>query len=246
MSLITPIDPNYVPQLLQAMETQGYAVLEGAVTEEGLTRFRRWVEDLNANTGQRYHAIFGDVANIEQTPLAELSDDADFRQLMLLMAEKALGCGLAGQNILAVLRCVQGVSGKKKSNAFHYDASVITALLPVEIPQQGEARGDLILFPNLRHFRSNVLVNVIEKTLIQNRLARYLLTWAIKYRLVQPLTLRLQPGSIYFFFGYRSLHANGICDPAFRRATALFHFGDPHYGHLLTKSIVKVNRLLAK
>jgi hypothetical protein len=87
----------------------------------------------------------------------------------------------------------------KKTNTFHYDANVITALLPVEIPQQDEARGDLMLFPNLRPFRSSVLFNVIEKTLMQNMLARYLLTKAIKYRLVKPMTLYLKPGNIYFF-----------------------------------------------
>ncbi|QHM71541.1 hypothetical protein C7M51_01831 [Mixta intestinalis] len=145
-----------------------------------------------------------------------------------------------------MLRCVQGESGKRKSNAFHYDASVITMLLPIEIPQQGTARGDLVLFPNLRRFRSSVLFNVLEKMLMQNGLSRRLLTWAIKQRLVKPMTLHLQPGNLYFFYGYRSFHANGACDPAFRRATALFHFGDPHYGSLLTRSIVKVNRLLAK
>lgn len=246
MSLIAAIDPHCVPQLLEDMQTQGYAVLEKAVTEEGLTRFRHWVEQVSAGSGQRYHAIFGDVEAIDRTPLAELSDSAEFRQLMRQLAETSLGRSLGDQQILAVLRCVQGQSGKKKSNAFHYDASVITALLPVEIPQQGEARGDLILFPNLRRFRGSVLFNVLEKSLLQNPLSRRLLTWAIQRGLIKPMTLHLQPGNIYFFHGYRSFHANGACDPAFRRATALFHFGDPHHGSVLTRSIVKVNRLLAK
>ncbi|HCW48226.1 hypothetical protein [Mixta calida] len=246
MSLIAAIDPHCIPQLLEDIETQGYAVLEKAVTGEGLMRFRQWVEEVSANSGQRYHAIFGDVEKIDRTPLAELSENVEFHQLMRQMAEKSLGRSLARQQILAVLRCVQGQSGKKKSNAFHYDASVITALLPIEIPQQGEARGDLLLFPNLRRFRGSVLFNVIEKAIMQNPLSRHLLTWAIMHRLVKPMTLHLQPGNIYFFYGYRSFHANGVCDPAFRRATALFHFGDPHYGSMLTRSIVRVNRLLAK
>ena len=246
MSLIANIYPNDVSQLLQSIETQGYAVLENAVTDEGLSWFRQWIEEVSGGSGQGYHAIFGDVEKIDHTPLAALSENGDFRQLMQSMAEKSLGRPLPEQNILAVLRCVQGESGKKKTNTFHYDASVITALLPVEIPLQGEARGDLVLFPNLRPFRASVLFNVIEKSLMQNRLARYLLTKAIKCRLLKPMTLYLKPGNLYFFYGYRSLHANGACDPAFRRATALFHFGDPHYGSTLTRSIVKLNRLLAR
>ncbi|MDU2734629.1 MAG: hypothetical protein E7C36_15330, partial [Mixta calida] len=61
MSLIAAIDPHCIPQLLEDIETQGYAVLEKAVTGEGLMRFRQWVEEVSANSGQRYHAIFGDV-----------------------------------------------------------------------------------------------------------------------------------------------------------------------------------------
>lgn len=246
MTQVANINPNNVSELLEDIEKQGYAVLENAVTDEGLACFRRWIDEVSAATGKGYHAIFGDVDNIDHTPLAELSESIAFRQLMQHMAEASLGRPLSDQPILAVLRCVQGESGKKKSNGFHYDASVLTALVPIEIPQQGEARGDLILFPNLRRFRSSVLVNVIEKTLLQNRLSRALLTWAIKRRLVKPMTLYLQPGNIYFFHGYRSFHANGACDPAFRRATALYHFGDPHHGSALTRSIIKVNRLLAK
>lgn len=246
MSFVTNIDPNNVPRLLEEVENQGYAVLENVVTDEGLARFRDWIDEVSAEAGKGYHAIFGDVEKIDHTPLARLSEDADFRQLMQRMAEKSLARRLADQNILAVLRCVQGESGKKKSNSFHYDASVITALLPIEIPQEGKERGDLLLFPNLRPFRSSVIFNVLEKSLMQNRLSRYLLMKAIKHRLVKPMTLYLKPGNIYFFHGYRTFHANGPCDPAFRRATALFHFGDPHHGSTLTRSIIKVNRLLAK
>ena len=33
---------------------------------------------------------------------------------------------------------------------------------------------------------------------------------------------------MYFFWGYRSIHTNEPCDPDKLRATALFHYGDPH------------------
>jgi len=40
----------------------------------------------------------------------------------------------------------------------------------------------------------------------------------------------MQAGTICFFWGYRSIHTNEPCDPAKLRATALFHYGDPHLG----------------
>jgi hypothetical protein len=56
----------------------------------------------------------------------------------------------------------------------------------------------------------------------------------------------LVPGTIYFFWGYRSLHANQPCDPEFRRATALFHFGDPHARSFATRLILKLNKRRTK
>jgi hypothetical protein len=42
------------------------------------------------------------------------------------------------------------------------------------------------------------------------------------------ISIRMKPGSLYFFWGYRSVHTNEPCDPDKLRATALFHYGDPH------------------
>ncbi|NIU62201.1 MAG: hypothetical protein GWN66_13995, partial [Pseudomonas stutzeri] len=72
-----------------------------------------------------------------------------------------------------------------------FDASLVTALLPVEIPQDGNERGDLLMFPNLRPIRHFVLFNVLEKALLQNRLSRKLITCAIGIGLLRPQRLQL-------------------------------------------------------
>ena len=36
----------------------------------------------------------------------------------------------------------------------------------------GEKRGDLVIYPRLRGIRSNVVFNVVDKTLLQNPVAR--------------------------------------------------------------------------
>jgi len=144
------------------------------------------------------------------------------------------------------MRCVQGQTGRKESNCFHYDASLVTALLPVEIPQEGDQRGDLLVFPNLRKLRKYVLVNVLEKALLQNKLSRKLISRAIGLGLLKPQRLQLVPGNLYLFWGYRSLHANEPCDPAQLRATAIFHYGDPHAGSLMTRLILRNNQRRAR
>ncbi len=166
----------------------------------------------------------------------------EFRETLGNVYRAGAGRNAYSSEVLKVLRCVQGDSGRRESNCFHYDASLVTVLLPIEIPQEGIDRGDLIMFPNLRRVRWSVLLNVLEKALLQNALSRKLISAAIRHRLLRPQRLQLVPGNLYLFWGYRTLHANEPCDPASRRATAIFHYGDPHAGSLATRLILKLNQ----
>lgn len=91
-----------------------------------------------------------------------------------------------------------------------------------------------------------MLVNVVEKALLQNKLSRKLISRAIGLGLLKPQRLQLVPGNLYLFWGYRSLHANEPCDPAQLRATAIFHYGDPHAGSLMTRMILRHNQRRAR
>lgn len=91
-----------------------------------------------------------------------------------------------------------------------------------------------------------MLVNVVEKALLQNKLSRKLISRAIGLGLLKPQRLQLVPGNLYLFWGYRSLHANEPCDPAQLRATAIFHYGDPHAGSLMTRMILRHNQRSAR
>jgi hypothetical protein len=119
-------------------------------------------------------------------------------------------------------------------------------LVPIFTPLEGAQRGDLLMFPNLRKVRGSVLFNIVEKALLQNKLSRRLLSWCIQRHWLKPTTLRIVPGNVYLFWGYRSLHANEPCSPQFRRATALLHYGDPHAGSLATRLILKLNQHRAR
>src|SRR5690606_37384026 len=102
-----------------------------------------------------------------------------------------------------------GKTGIKQSHQYHYDATVITGLMPLFIPdgEPGTA-GDLIVFPNLRRIRKWVLVNLFEKVLLQNKLASLILRKESVRRLMGGKRVRLKPGNLYLFWGYRTLHGN--------------------------------------
>ncbi|MDE1166968.1 MAG: hypothetical protein PW845_16720 [Pseudomonas sp.] len=245
MSHLISIDEATSARLVTDMDRQGFATLEHALTAEALKDLRAYVERQAAKHNNQYFAYHGYPA-LADSALATLGKSAEFKALMGHMHR--LGCGhdASSDEIFPVLRCVQGGTGRKESNSFHYDATLLTMLIPIYTPHQGKDRGDLILFPNLRKMRTNVLTNIIEKMFFQNKLVRKVICWGIHRNLLKPITLRVVPGNVYFFWGYRSLHANQACDPAFRRATALFHYGDPHTGSLATRWILKLNQYRAR
>jgi len=227
------------------MNRKGYACLPEYLTPQQLSQLREQVTEQACLHRGEYFAHHGG-AEVASSLLAVLGAAPEFQGLLADIYQLGAGEPAHSDRIYLVMRCVQGQTGRKESNCFHFDASLVTALLPVEIPQEGDECGDLLLFPNLRRIRSNALLNVLEKALLQNRLSRRLITRAIHRGLLKPQRLQLVPGNLYLFWGYRSLHANEPCNPANLRATAIFHYGDPHAGSLLTRMILAHNQRRAR
>lgn len=245
MPLSFDIDEQQIKQLANEIDTHGFAKLSGAISDADLQQLRAYTDLQAAKHPGEYFAYHGEQA-LAGSLLANIWATPRFKALLARLYRHAANKQALSSEIFPVLRCVQGNQGQRESNCFHYDASLVTALVPIFIPQEGEERGDLVLFPNLRTVRSNVVLNVIEKALLQNRFSRTLMCLALQRGWLKPATLQLEPGSIYFFWGYRSLHANRTVGPDLKRATAIFHFGDPHAGSLATRLILKFNQRRAR
>jgi len=240
-ALFRNLDSEAQRQMAGKMNRMGYACVENFLQPGQLQELRRYIAEQAQQHQGQYFAHHGGAA-LAGTLLASLGSAPEVQAMLAGIHHQGTGQNAYQQTIQVVLRCVQGQSGRYESNCFHYDASLLTALVPLEIPTQGESRGDLLLFPNMRRVRSSVLLNVIEKALLQNKLSRRAIALAIRWHWLKPLRLNLVPGNLYLFWGYRSLHANEPCDPANRRATAIFHYGDPHAGSLATRIILRLNQ----
>ena len=126
-----------------------------------------------------------------------------------------------------VLRCLAGESGQKNSLIFHYDSYIVTALVPILIPKDGLS-GDLLLYPSTRRVRSAYLFNTVDKVLLDNPVTQRVLRACIDRKGIAPLRVKMIPGNIYLFWGYCSIDANEPCDAHKIRATAVFHYANPH------------------
>jgi hypothetical protein len=222
---------------ITAMERDGYARIAGFFPDEMVTDARAFVTGQLEKHAREYFSYIGREP-VRDSVLSDIGSAATFRNLLARIYEKGIGARPPDTGVYQVLRVLSGRTGLKEAFQFHYDAYVVTALMPIAIPSEdGEKRGDLIIYPKLRRVRSNVLVNLAEKLLLQNKVAKRVARAPLTRRLLGAKTLRMTPGDLYLFWGYQSLHGNEPCYPTSMRATALFHFADPHADSSLVAAI---------
>lgn len=228
MPTFMEVDADTVSRLANDLNQVGIALIENYLCHEQLRMARSDIEKEAHLREKRSFAIRG-APDIPGTLFERLAGSGEFQRLLLSVYN--LGTGRVpspSEKIHTVVRCLQGRDSAGESNRFHYDATTLTILLPVFIPEHSTESGRFVLLPNIRELRSSALLNLLEKAVIQNRISQWLVTQAIAFGLLRPIKVALVPGNLYFFWGYRSLHANEPCNPQALRSTVLFHFDNPH------------------
>ncbi|MCO6416053.1 hypothetical protein JYK14_07700 [Siccirubricoccus sp. KC 17139] len=226
-----------IDDIFAAMQQDGVAMLRNCIPHTALGAIADFVEQELARNGGEYFCYLGP-GPVAGLPLAQLGRSAGFRGVMTGLYERSMRRAAPADDIFQVLRVLSGRSGLRHSYRFHYDAYLITALVPILIPARPRAqRGDLVIYPNLRGVRSSTLTNLAEKALLQNRLVAKPLASPWVQRRMGARDVPMEPGNVYFFWGYRSLHANRPCPPDVVRATALYHFANPHAENSLVRRI---------
>jgi len=204
----------------------GVGMIPNYVPAAQLERMRSFVAGAIASAGHQYVGFVGRDA-VAGSAFADLSDAPAFRALMHRVYERGTRRPAPDVGLYQVLRCLAGETGKAHSLIFHYDSYVVTALIPVEIPRHGQT-GDLVMLPFRRGLRRTYGANLIDKVLLDNKATQWVLRGLCKIGMLPLKRVKMIPGNIYFFWGYRTIHANEACDPTNVRATALYHFANPH------------------
>jgi hypothetical protein len=215
-----------IATLVEDIDRTGFGVLPGFVGAGELARMRAFVGRAVKDAGGEYVGFIGP-DSVAGSGLDELARSPHFHDMIKAIYERGTGCKAPEQEFYQVLRCLSGNSARRHSYLFHYDSYVVTVLIPIEMPAVG-MRGDLLMLPNTRNIRNSYVANVIDKIILDNPLSQALLRYLSRTNLIRLTRITLVPGNAYFFWGYRSVHTNEPCDAARVRATALFHFANPH------------------
>lgn len=236
------LDDAVEARLGAELDRDGLACLPDVVDPAFLARCRAKVDGLIAARGARYFSVI-QPQEAEGGAFAEIASDPGFAQLMdRLVRRQHSDAAADGSSLYSVLRVIAGPDAATRAFEFHYDATVLTVLMPLFIPGGAPDRaGDLVAMPNARGYRRSTLVNLAEKALLQNPLAYKV--YQRRYGAGGRNVVHLKPGNLYFFWGYRTFHGNLPCEAGAKRATLLFHYGDPHAGDRLTGAVLKMRRL---
>lgn len=229
MSLeIAELSDARIGALVNDIEKQGFAMLPDFISADDLARMRGFVAEAVQKSKGEYAGFTGPDA-VAGSGLDELARSPRFRDMIERIYTQGTGQKPPKQEFYQVLRCLSGQSARRHSYLFHYDSYVITMLIPIQIPTSG-ITGDFLMLPNTRRIRKTYLSNVIDKVFLDNAVTQWALRKLTKIGLVRLTRIKMVPGNAYFFWGYRSVHTNEPCDPDQIRATALFHYVNPHAG----------------
>ncbi|WP_157212967.1 hypothetical protein [Pseudomonas sp. M47T1] len=214
-----------IKALAASIDRQGYAVLPNWASPAELAEVQALVERSVAEAGNRYVALTGHQA-VTGSLLYEWGRSPVFLDLCRRVVTQATGRAANDDGLHQVLRCLVGDSGHRESMIFHYDSFVLTTIMPVCMPE-GE-KGDLLMLPSKRPLRGTYAMNLIDKLKVDNRWSQRHLIKAYQQGSNRFTQVAMEPGNMYLFWGYRSLHTNLPADPGGIRATAVFHYDNLH------------------
>ena len=242
MATFTETFPTDARAVAADLDQTGWVCLENVISPDWLTRAQDHVRSLLDKHGERFFVIIRP-ADEENSLASEVAHHPLMQNLLRKVVE--IGCpqGIVdGDDIYNTLRVVAGPDGCKGSREFHYDADVVTALVPIFIPDTDQASGELVVFPNKRGYR-NLLFNLMEKALVQSRPYRRMMVREAE-RNHDAHCRFLRPGNVYLFWGYRTYHGNMPCRSNVLRATMLLHFGNPHGKSALLEGFRNIRKLI--
>lgn len=216
-----PGDPADVRDRL---DQQGLVRLSGVVPQDWLAAARANVDAYLASHGQGEHSLV-DPEHWDCPTIAELAVDERIEAYLHSLAfPHGAPPSYAGYR-QRVLRILDGSAVDSPPFDWHYDANALTMLIPIVIPDDGS--GHVALFPDHRPHRRWATLSAAERLLVHNKV--YGRRLRRRYE-ADPAahTVRLTPGEVYLFRGYRALHATLPWPSSTLRVTLVLQYGHPY------------------
>jgi hypothetical protein len=219
--------------IVGAMERDGYAVIDNYLRSEDVAHARESVIQKVRSNGNETVVALQSFEAFGSPFLTALPTDPRLVRLCKSVSAKVFGAA-PDVTLFPSLRCLTGKSAREHSMYFHYDSYAVTVIIPIIVPSSGKP-GRLIVYPNTRKIRKTYFVNFLDKFISDRKSTQKLYRAMYDRNSADLRYIDMKPGSLYLFSGYRSMHTNEEVDADQIRATAVFHYFDPHAQSLMKK-----------
>jgi hypothetical protein len=140
---------------------------------------------------------------------------------------KKFAYSVSSEDIYPVVNILHGPATQDGVHSFHFDASFLTAAIPVSMGDRSRAnRGQFRIYPNMRGFSTNWLLNKFYWNFMRLQVAR---NW-VKHTFID-----FEVGNLYLFYGYRSYHGTEPLDVDLLRVNCLLNIGGPVFAEMKDK-----------
>lgn len=212
--------------LANELDDHGVVRLQGVISDEWLDAMRGsvtgyiaanadrdfFIDQADSEVGSPPHRLVSAVRQL-------FSETTSLRRPNAGSTDDALHCSMLVRT---------GTARTLRSHLFHYDACVLTMVVPVYIPQGPIGTcGELAAFGNKRPYRRFLTSHLVETMLTHNTLFRRFVTKKV-HDAPDKYVVDFQPGDAYLFWGYRTYHGNLGCAPGLLRTTLVLHYGQVH------------------
>jgi hypothetical protein len=221
------LDGISAPWLANELDNRGVVLLRDVFSDQWLEALRVSVDDYIAGHGDGDFFI-AEADHKIGSPAHQLVSDPALHELFSETARLRWPKAGSAHNIRCAIPVRNRTAPKARPNLFHYDASVLTMVVPIYIPHGiiGNC-GELAAIGNKRPFRHFVGSHLVDTVLTHNspyrrHVAKKVLEAPEKY------LVPLQPRDACVFWGYRTLHGNLVCVPGLLRATLVLQYGEVH------------------
>lgn len=229
-------DDGEIRRIVADINRNGIAEIENAVPGWVLENAAQYLESERRTRG--VEALSLRWSDMKACVLTELQKSRPLKKFMSrVLNEYGLPVPDDGY-VHHVVRCTCGVANTRDAYKFHFDQYNLTVLLPIVTPMDEKLDcGDLIVFPNTRAFSSNLVKNLFFKLLFQNKITQTLASKPWAQRMFKANVVKVKPGNLYVFWGFRTYHGNKVIDPRLLRITGLFHYHDSFEDNEIIKGL---------
>ena len=223
-----------------SLKNNGYVIIKNFLTDDANDKLKIYVNTKIKDLNRDRFSLNED--ELKNTIISEFINSKEFRSFCENFEEKKVF-----ENLKFNSHYLINFSKKKKETdkyfSFHYDAFINTIIIPINIKNENSSNFSmsLELIPNYRKLTSSMILNLIQKSLIQNKLFKFFSNTRFFKFVFKSLNVKINFDEILIFNGFRTLHSHSISadNTEKEKARLIIHVYNPFTNNKLDRIIFR-------